>query len=443
MEKRISHVPGNEESVQNSQEAVIGEVDQDVAMFAAFKVFGFGRIWASILSGNSGRFSLIVVAGWEAYKISRSAFWSSIIAFCILMPVAFIGPVAGATADRINKASQMAIGQTVAMIAALLAAIFLYFGHLTLGLLVATTAGVGVGNAIQNPAWASLTPAVIGVKRMVNGGAMIRIAQQGSEFLGPAVATPLLVRFGPIPVYVLCGICYGIASSLSVSLRKHVPRIPSTRRGVYNPLKEALVYVFTKQRLVGALLIVVGLHCGLTMAYTGILPKLAESNLQGSSGIYGGLLVAVGIGAIIGAILVIIFARWLDLKFMLVLTGVVSGLSLVLLGASMDAPLALAGAVMVGASQSAFMALYLALLQGTAAPEFRGRVAAFSNILVGSTMSSFALLWGWLTTAFPVAWVIAVPGIVFVISLGVMMIATPWLKPPKLTRIPVLGPADL
>ncbi len=435
-------MPDSKDTAPTPREAIIGEVEQDVSMFAAFKVFGFGRIWTSVLSGNSGRFSLIVVAGWEAYKISRSAFWSSIIAFCILIPVAFVGPVAGAAADRVNKATQMAIGQTIAMISALLAAVFLYFGHLSLGLLVATTAGVGIGNAIQNPAWASLTPAVIGVRRMVNGGAMIRVAQQGSEFLGPAIATPLLVRFGPTPVYILSGVCYGIACALSISLRKHVPRGLSTQRGIYNPLKEALVYVSSKQRLVGALLVLVGLHCGLTMAYTGTLPKLAQSDLLGSSGLYGTLLVAVGIGAIIGALLVIVFARWLDLKFMLAFTGVVSGLSLVVLGAARSSPLALAGAVLVGASQSAFMALYLALLQGTAAPEMRGRVAAFSNILVGSTMSSFALLWGWLTLFFPVPWVIAVPGILFVISLGVMMIATPWLRPPKLTRTPALGSAN-
>lgn len=432
----------NHELNKHSREAVIGEVEQDISMFAAFKVFGFGRIWTSILSGNSGRFSLLVVAGWEAYKISHSAFWSSIIAFCILIPVAVVGPVAGAAADRINKASQMAIGQSFAMLSAFSAALFLYFGHLSLPLLVVTTAGVGVGNAIQNPAWSSLTPAVIGVSRMVNGGAMIRIAQQGSEFLGPAVATPLLVGFGPIPVYVLCGICYGFATILSISLRNHVPHTPSTQRGIYNPLKEALIYVSTKQRLVGALLILVGLHCGLTMAYTGILPKLAQTNLKGSSGIYGILMTFVGIGAILGAAMVIIFARWLDLKFMLLLTGIVSGLSLLLLGISKTVPLALLGAVMVGASQSAFMALYLALLQGTAAPEFRGRVAAFSNILIGSAMSSFALLWGALTSLFSVAWVIAVPGLVFVVSLGIMMIATPWLKPPRITKVGILTPAN-
>lgn len=428
-----------EEDDKPDKEDVIGEVEQDVSMFAAFKVFGFARIWSSILSGNSGRFSILVVSGWEAYRISHSAFWSSIIAACVLIPVALVGPIAGAAADRVNKASQMVVGQLCAMTSALVAAVSLILGHLNLPMLVVTTAGVGIGNAIQNPAWSSLTPAVIGVKRMVNGGAMIRIAQQGSEFIGPAVATPLLVRFGPTPVYFLVVLCYATASSLSLTLRKHVPSIPSTKRGIYRPLREAFNYISTQQRMIGTLLILVGLHCGLTMAYTGILPKLAQTNLGGNSGVYGELITAVGVGAILGAIFIILGARYLDLKFMLLITGLVSGLSLVLLGTAKMVAVALFGAMLVGASQSAFMALYMALLQGTAASSYRGRVAAFSNILTGSTMSLFALLWGALTNRYPVAWVLAAPGVLFVITLGVIMVVSPWVKPPKVTRSPVLA----
>lgn len=410
-------------------DGIIGEVEQDVTFFAAFKVYGFPRIWASILSGNSGRFSILVVAGWEAFKITHSAFWSSIVAFCILIPVAAVGPIAGALADRVNKAILMSIGQSVATISALTAAILLAFGHLNLLLLVSTTTGVGIGNAIQNPAWSSLVPAVIGVKRMVNGGAMVRIAQQGSEFLGPLIATPLLVSSGPESVYILCACFYGIGTIFALSLRHHVPFTPANHTGIIRPLKEALIYVSTQQRLLGALLLIVAFHCGLTMAYTGIIPKLAEVNLHGGSQIYGELLTAVGLGAIIGAISVIVTARWLDLKLLLVITGILSGFSLVVLGFSTHIVLSFLGAILVGASQSAFMALYLALLQGTAPPEIRGRVAAFSNILIGSTMSSFALLWGYLANSVAVQWVIAAPGLIFVVVLAVMLVVTPWLRP--------------
>lgn len=421
---------------ENSDETNIEDVEQDTSLFAAFKVSGFPRIWTSILSGNSGRFSILVVAGWEAFKLSHSALWSSIIAFCILIPVAFVGPIAGAYADRYNKTLIMSLGQSIAAISSLVAGALAYLGHLNLTLLVVTTLGVGIANAIQNPAWSSLVPAVIGVKRMVNGGAMVRIAQQGSEFLGPLVATPLLVGVGPSSVYILSALFYLAGAGFAFSLRNHVPFVAATHRGIYRPLKEAFVYVSTRQRLLGTLLILVGLHCGLTMAYTGIIPKLAEHNLSGSSGgIYGELLTAVGVGAILGAIMVIITTRWLDLKLVLIITGVISGLSLVVLGFSTLVWLSLIGAILVGASQSAFMALYLALLQGSAAPEMRGRVAAMSNILVGSTMSSFALLWGGLTNSHSVEWVVATPGLVFALILGLMLVKIPWLRPSKLAAL--------
>lgn len=431
----------NQRETEGSHE-VIADVEQDTSLFAAFHVYGFPRIWASILSGNSGRFSVLVVAGWQAFILTRSAFWSSIIAFCILVPVAFVGPIAGSFADRVNKATLMVIGQSVATTSVAVAAILLAMGKLNLAILVITTLGVGIGNAIQNPAWSSLVPAVIGVKRMVNGGAMVRIAQQGSEFLGPLVATPLLVSVGPTSVYLLSAGFYLAGTVFALSLRSHVPPSTGTHRGIYHPLKEALVYVSTKQKLLGTLLLLVGLHCGLTMAYTGIIPKLIQTNLHGSSGTYGDILTTIGIGAILGAMTVIVTSKWLDLKLLLIITGVLSGLSLVLLGFSHLLVLSFIGAILVGASQSAFMALYLALLQGTAPPEFRGRVAAFSNILVGSTMSSFALLWGGLTSSISVELVIATPGIVFVVALGILLIVTPWLRPRSIIKVNTIATAN-
>lgn len=424
------------------EEKSIEQVDQDTSLFTAFRVSGFPRIWGSILSGNSGRYSVLVVAGWEAYRLTHSAFWSSIIAFCILVPVVVVGPIAGAYSDRFNKTLIMALGQSVATISVLLAIAFLQLGGLNLTILVITTLGVGVGNAIQNPAWSSLVPSVIGVRRMVNGGAMVRIAQQGSEFLGPLLATPILVSVGPGAVYALSAAFYMIGTAFALSLKNHIPFVPASHRGIYHPIKDALIYVSTKQRILGTLLILVAFHCGLTMAYTGIIPKLAEQNLHGSSAIYGDLLTAVGIGAILGAILVILTSRWLDLKLLLLITGIISGLSLALLGFSTLFALSLVGAILVGASQSAFMALYLALLQGSASAEMRGRVAAFSNILVGSTMSSLALLWGGLSSSISVEWVIAAPGLLFVALLLAMLLITPWLRPDKIRKNIVTAPTS-
>lgn len=413
----------------------IHDVEQHPGAFAAFRVSGFPQIWLSLLNGNSGRFCLVVVAAWEAFRLTHSAFWPSVIAFCILIPVALVGPFAGTVADRVNKATQMAVGQALAAASALVAAGFSLAHALSLPLLVGSSIGVGIGNAVQNPAWSSLVPAVIGVERMVNGGAMIRIAQQGAEFVGPVFATPLLALAGPSAVYLLCTAFYVVGAGFASSVRDLAPPPQLTGRKVWAPLADAMRYVTSRQRSAGVLLVLVGLHCGLTMAYTGIVPNLATTNLNGSSGVYGSILTAVGLGAIAGALLVILLARRLELRFLLVLSGVGSGLSLVVLGFGHGVGIAIIGGFLVGMTQSAFMALYLALLQGSVAPEMRGRVAAFSNILVGSTMSSAALLWGALVSWISPDWVTAAPGLLFVGVIGAAMGLSGWLRPPSIARL--------
>jgi len=413
----------------------IHDVEQEPGAFAAFRVPGFSRIWISLLSGNAGRFSVLVVAAWEAFRLTRSAFWPSVIAFCILIPVALVGPVAGTVADRVNLAKQMAVGQGLAATSALVATVFSLAHALTLPVIAGSTIGVGIGNAIQNPAWSSLVPSVIGVQRMVNGSAMVRIAQQGAEFVGPVFATPLLALAGPSAVYLLCTALYLTGAGVAISIGRFAPPPQPTRRRVLDSLADAVRYVVSEQRSAGILLLLVGLHCGLTMAYTGIIPKVATVNLHGDSGVYGSILTAVGLGAIGGAIAVILLARRLELRFLLVVTAFGSGLSLAVLGFGHEIAVTMTGAVLVGMTQSAFMALYLALLQGSVAPEMRGRVAAFSNILVGSTMSSAALVWGALVRWISPDWVTAAPGLLFVMATLVALTLSAWLRPPSVVRL--------
>jgi MFS family permease len=417
----------------------IHDVEQEPGTFAAFRVPGFPRIWCSLLSGNAGRFSILVVAAWEAFRLTRSAFWPSVIAFCILIPVAVVGPVAGTVADRVNLAMQMAAGQGLAAASALVASAFSLAHALSLPVLVGTTIGVGVGNAIQNPAWSSLVPSVIGVQRMVNGSAMVRIAQQGAEFVGPVFATPLLAVAGPTAVYLLSTALYLTGAGVAIGIRRFAPPpLPNPRR-VLASLAEAVRYVSSGHRSAGVLLVLVGLHCGLTMAYTGIVPKVATVNLHGDSSVYGSILTAVGLGAIAGAGAVIVLARRLELRFLLVVTAFGSGLSLAVLGFGHEIAVTMIGAVLVGGTQSAFMALYLALLQGSVAPEMRGRVAAFSNILVGSTMSSAALVWGALVRWISPDWVTAAPGFLFVMATLVALTLSAWLRPPSVVRLQSVG----
>lgn len=96
-------------------------------------------MWFAALSGNSGRFAVLLVAGWEAYKLGHhSSLWASLVSFLLLVPTT---------------------GGVLAL-----------SGHLDLVGLMVVVGVVGIGNSIQGPAWQSLVPALVGPERMLNAG---------------------------------------------------------------------------------------------------------------------------------------------------------------------------------------------------------------------------------------------------------------------------------
>ncbi len=100
-------------------------------MFSAFEVIPFRWVWTAAMSGNSGRFAVILVAGWEAYRLGHhSSFWPSMVSLLLLIPSMFFGLFAGSAADRRNRARMAAGGQLVNAVSCALAAIFAATGEL-------------------------------------------------------------------------------------------------------------------------------------------------------------------------------------------------------------------------------------------------------------------------------------------------------------------------
>ena len=158
-------------------------------MYAAFEVRAFRWVWIAVLSGNSGRFAVLLVAGWEAYRLGHgSSLWPSLVSMLLLVPSMFFGLFAGGMADRHNRARLAAIGELINAGGCGVGAVLVLAGQLSLPALLLLTAVVGIGNSVQAPAWQAMVPGLVGERRLLNASMATRIAQQGAELTGPALA---------------------------------------------------------------------------------------------------------------------------------------------------------------------------------------------------------------------------------------------------------------
>lgn len=381
-----------------------------------FSIPAFRSVWLAALSGNSGRFAVLLVAGWEAFRQGHhSAIWPSMVSMLILVPTALFALPSGGLADRVNRATQTAIGQGVAALATAGAAACVFTHTASLATTLGAAGLVGVGNSIQGPAWQALVPNIVGKERMVSAALSTRIAQQGSELVGPAIGTAILTTAGPGWAFLACALFYAAGMATMARIRRQGRRAPSiSETTMWREVRAGVTYLRTTSPL-GLLFVWVTFHCCLTMATFGILPTIATDNFGGAAGVYGLLLTAFGAGSIVGPLLMMVFSDRIRPGSVLWVTGVLSGAPLIAVGLTHLEWLAVAMECLAGIGQAVFMAVIYASVQTCARDALRGRVSSIQLASTTGAMGLASIGWGALVGIASAGIVLAVPGGFFVL----------------------------
>lgn len=170
------------------------------------------------------------------------------------------------------------------------------------------------------------------------------------------------------------------------------------------------------------------------MAFMGLLPSFGSAlSPQGSMGTmgsmaYGLLMTAVGLGSILAPLALAGLARHANERRLLVGSALLSGLTLMLLGAMRSLPAAAVVAVGAGASQAVFMVVLYKESQSLTVEAMRGRVASFTFFFTAGVMGIFNLLFGLAATVVPAGTVMEASGLLFVLATVILLRRVPSLR---------------
>ena len=385
-------------------------------MLASLRYGGYRWLWISNAAGNSGRWAFSMAIGWLTLELTHSGFWVGALVFASSGPLILVSPLAGMLADRIDRRLLLAAAFGVTALAcggiALLSGLHL----LSLPALIVLGVTFGAGFSVQVVAWNVIVPQLVPRADLLNAISLAAVARQGSQFVGPALATPLFVLAGPAAAFWLCFALYALALLLTLP----IPAVrPVGYHGMLEPIAEGLRYMRAVP-VVWLLIVRVGAHCTLTMAYMGLLPSFVAGTLHGGDGLFGTIMTVVGLGAIVGSLALAAMTSTRQRGPWLLFTCVVSGLSLTLLGLAREPVLATVAAFLVGASQTMAMSVTLAMLQEWAKDEYRGRVTSVYNLLSGGPMALMGWGDGGLADVYPPALVLIASGLAFLAVMAAM-----------------------
>jgi MFS family permease len=374
----------------------------------------FRRLWLSMVGANGGRWAFTMLASWLAYALTHSPAWVGLTMFALQMPFIVAAPLTGVLADRMPRRRLLLLAIGVSAVAAAGASALLVAHALTPALLVVVAFVLGMGGTMQSTAQNALLPGTVAPAALFEAFALQGTARQGAEFFGPAIASPVLALFGrasalgavaalfvagALPVVAL-GLDGGATAldadpNLSRTADLDTPARGGRRRAVADlaMLVDGVRYVRASDRL-GPLLLLVAAHCGLTMAYMGILPSLATAAGIAGSTAYGALMTTVGLGAVAGTLLVAVAGRRAHPGRLFALVSVLSGAGVATLGVARGPVAFEAAALLVGGATASFMAVAAARIQAATLEAMRGRVTSLYLMLAGGAMALGNALYG-------------------------------------------------
>jgi len=353
----------------------------------------FRQMWIANAFAQAAAWGLIVTRGWLVYHSTHSSFLVGLTTFAALAPQLIVPPIAGVLADRMDRRTLLSwtYGVNTAHNAALL--ILATSGVLEIWMLVSLSVVNGVARAAQIPTSQALAASLVPGETLLNALSLNASTQQGSRLVGPGLITPLLGILGAPAGFAVCTAFYvvGWFHVLRMSPR---PPLEGTRREPFvQTFIGGLQYVYTRPVLRFMILLVI-LHCGLTMAFESLLPTFSHENLNSSDEGFGTLIMGVGAGAFIASVFVSGIQTSRARGNLLIVMGLMSGLGQVLLSLTTTLLIGFFAAALMGGAQAAFMTMGQSITQTIATEEYRGRVASINAFSLGGIMATMNLLNG-------------------------------------------------
>lgn len=354
-----------------------------------FAIPAFRYYWTARLATMLAQSAMLLIIGWQVYNIARltmspaaAAAQIGFIGLIQFVPLFVLTPITGWLADRVDRRWIARATAALQILCAAILAAFTQAEAMTLGVLFAVAALLGVARAFSGPALGALAPNLVPREILPNAIALSSIAWQAGMIGGPAIGG-YLYAWIPAAAYAASAGLF-LLSLIALMLIGPVPRPALARE--QHPLRqmiEGLSYVRTNRLVLGA--ITLDLFAVFLAGATALLPIYARDILAvGPEG-----LAQLGAAPAVGAALT---ALWFSFRPLHTEVGVkmlaavvVFGAATVVFGLSRSMPLSLAALSVIGSADMFSVYVRQSLIQLSTPDAMRGRVGAVSQLTISAS----------------------------------------------------------
>lgn len=407
------------------------------APLAPFGFPAFRAIWTANLFSSMGAMIQAVAAAWLMTDLTESHMLIAMVQTSAVLPIMLFGVFAGAIADNFDRRRVMLIAQFGMLVTSAVLALITYEQIIGPYSLLALSLLVGIGTALNAPAWQASVRAQVGRKDLPQAISLNSVAFNLARSVGPALGGILISLWDISLAFAINALSYIFLIVVLLRWRPDVP--PPTRGAMFISIATGVRFCVTSQPVRKVLLrgVTIGVGCA---AYQALLPIIVREQIRGDEFDFGLLLGAFGIASIVSALFVGSIRRRLDSEVVIGIGSLAFAVAQVILAVSPSLLLAMLAAFAAGAGWVFALTTLNVAMQMRSPETILGRclsiyqAATFGGIAIGS--------WFWGTIAeksgAPVALILAAAWLV--LSLIIFRFLAP--MPKKDEGIPLSQPTS-
>lgn len=356
----------------------------------------FRRIWSASLLSNFGQLILGVGAAWEMTRLTTSPGMVASVQTALMLPLMLVAVPAGAVADMFDRRKIALAGLGFATVCAAMLTTLAALGLTTPWILLIFCSLIGAGVALYGPAWQASVIEQVRAEQLPAAVALASVSYNLARSFGPALGGMIVMALGARAAFGINALFYlPLLAAFFMWQRVHVPpRLPPEQmhRAIVSGARYARHSPSIRNVMIRAF--ATGLAGASTAA---LMPLIARDWLGGNASVYGLLLGASGVGAVVGAFAVATVRERLKAEHAVSLCTAVTGVMILCISFGPGLVLTCALLLIAGAAYMLLVTLLSVGVQLSSPRWVAARALSWFQSALTGGIAFGAWLWGHVT----------------------------------------------
>jgi MFS family permease len=393
-------VHGKEDAIEHAVEKTVEVTTAGLApppargsTFSPFRYPVFRAIWTANLFSNLGSTLQGVGAAWLMTELTASHQLVALVQASATVPIMLFGVFAGAIADNYDRRQVMLVAQVGMLVVSSALAALAYAHLLSPFLLLAFTLSVGIGTALNSPAWQASVRQQVEPREIPQAIALNSISFNIARSVGPALGGLLMSIWDVSFAFAINAVSYIGLIGVLLWWRPEARPVQADRRPILPAVAVGIRFCAANRPL--RRLLLRGFALGFSLsAYQSLLPAVVSGNLRGTELDFGLMLGLFGIGSIIAAPLTGTIRRRIGLEGILALGAGMFVFSMSLVAEAFDIRHALPAAFVAGLAWVMILTTLNTAVQLRSPDAILGRCLSIYQAVTFGGMAVGSWIWG-------------------------------------------------